>query len=88
MEQTWMDGNVAGGVLSEVFTAEMTVATGRCAGCGRVAALAETRVFGGGPGAVVRCPACDSVLLRAVQGPSRTWIDLRGLSYVEITTTD
>ena len=57
MEQSWMDGNVVGGVLSEVFTADMTAASGRCAGCGRLAALADTRVFGGGPGSVVRCPA-------------------------------
>lgn len=86
MEQSWMDGNVAAGVLSEVFTAEMTAAIGRCAGCGRVAALAETRVFDGGPGTVVRCPDCDTVLLRAVQAPRRTWVDLRGLTYLEITT--
>lgn len=82
-----MDGNAVAGVLSEVFVTEMTVATGCCAGCGRVAALAETRVFGVGPGAVVRCPACDGVLLRAVQGSGRTWLDLRGLAYLEITTS-
>jgi phage FluMu protein Com len=87
MEQSWMDGNVVGGVLSEVFTTDMTAATGRCAACGRVAALADTRVFGGGPGSVVRCPACDNVLMRAVEGPGRTWLDLRGLAYVEITTS-
>lgn len=35
MEQSWMDGNVVGGVLSEVFSTDMTAASGRCAGCGR-----------------------------------------------------
>ena len=83
-----MDGNVVAGVLSEVFTTEMTAATGQCAGCGRVATLAETRVFGGAAGTVVRCPVCDLVLLRMVQGPGRTWVDLRGLAYLEITTPD
>lgn len=86
VEQSWMDGNEAAGVLSEVFSTEMTAAIGRCAGCGRVAALAETRVFGG-PGTVVRCRDCDAVLLRAVEGPGRTWVDLRGLAYLEITTS-
>lgn len=60
MEQSWMDGNVVGGVLSEVFTADMTAASGRCAGCGRVAALADTRVFGGG-----RARSCGAPLATA-----------------------
>ena len=45
---------------------------------------AEARVFDHAPGLVARCPACDQVLLRLVNGPSRAWLDLRGLTYLQL----
>ena len=33
---------------------------------------------------VARCPACDQVLLRLVRDPGRAWLDLRGLSYLQL----
>ena len=51
-----------------------------------VAVLAESHVFMDAPGAVVRCAGCDSVLLRVVNAPGRTWLDLRGLSYLQLAT--
>jgi hypothetical protein len=29
---------------------------------------------------------CDGVLLRIVAGPGRSWVDLRGLSVLEVPT--
>ncbi|MGA8924092.1 MAG: DUF6510 family protein [Candidatus Dormiibacterota bacterium] len=40
------------------------------------------------PGVVVRCPGCQQVLIRIVQGPGRTWIDLRGTRSLELETPD
>ena len=37
---------------------------------------------------VARCPACDQVLLRLVQGPGRAWLDLRGLTYLQLPAPD
>lgn len=82
---TFLDGNVVGGVLAEVFAVDVTAAVGRCAGCGRTAALAETRVYVDAPGTVVRCAGCDAVLLRVVRSPDRTWLDLRGLAVLQVT---
>jgi ribosomal protein S27E len=63
---------------------EVTTAVGRCTGCGRIAPMAEVRVFDHAPGVVARCPACDQVLLRLVRGPGRAWLDLRGLAYLQL----
>jgi hypothetical protein len=41
-------------------------------------------VFDHAPGLVARCPACDQVLLRLVHGPGRVWLDLRGLTYLQL----
>jgi hypothetical protein len=79
-----LDGNAAAGTLAELFTFDVTVAVGRCAGCGRVSTVADTRSYQDGPGLVVRCTGCDSVLLRVVSSPERTWLDLRGLAYLEV----
>ena len=40
------------------------------------------------PGLVARCPTCDQVLLRLVRGPGRAWLDLRGLTYLQLTAPD
>lgn len=81
-----LDGNAAAGVLRGLFTVDLTAALGGCGGCGRRAALADGRLYADAPGLVVRCPDCDLVLLRVVASPDRTWLDLRGLAYVEMPT--
>ena len=86
MTQTWVDGNQLAGELGELFSVDLTVARGRCDSCGRVDMLAQSRVFDElGPGMVARCPGCDAVLLRMVRAPERMWLDLRGLSYLELS---
>ena len=81
---TALDGNAAAGVLSSVFTTELTAAVAWCAGCGRGGALAEATYFVDAPGAVLRCPGCEGVLVRVVVAPERTWLDLHGVSVIEL----
>lgn len=85
-EPTYLDGNAAAGVLAEVFAVDVTTALGRCDGCGATAVLAAARVYVDAPGTVVRCSSCESVLLRVVTAPGRTWLDLRGLSVLQLAT--
>jgi ribosomal protein S27E len=80
----WDDGNALGGPLGDVFSVDVIAAVGRCGGCGRTAPMAEARVFDHAPGVVARCPVCDQVLLRLVRGPGRAWLDLRGLTYLQL----
>ena len=81
---TALDGNVLAGALSELFAFDITSATGKCVSCGAVNAIARVRVFGAAPGLTARCPACGQVVLRLVRSPDRAWLDLRGLSFLEV----
>ena len=85
---THLDGNVLGGELGELFTVDITAATGRCASCGTVSAIAQTQVYTDAPGMVARCPGCGRVMLRVVRGPGRAWLDLRGIAYLQLALPD
>lgn len=84
-DTTFLDGNAMGGLLGQVFAVDLTSAIGRCAGCGRTGVMAETRVYVDAPGTVVRCVGCEAVLIRVVQSPDRTWLDLRGLAVLQLS---
>jgi hypothetical protein len=81
---SFLDGNVAAGPLGEIFAVDLTTASAQCAGCRRTGVLAEARVYAQAPGLVVRCPSCEAVLLRLVEGQGRRWLDLRGLAYLQL----
>ena len=78
-----LDGNAIGGLLREIFTMEMTTAETTCAGCGAVHAVGRVDVYMNAPGAVVRCPSCEQVLMRIVHGRGRYWVDLTGTACLE-----
>ena len=79
-----LDGNAAAGALWEVFRIDIIAAIGRCKHCGAVRAFGEASVYADGPGIVVRCKSCDGVLLRLVETPTSYWLDVSGLSYLQI----
>jgi len=74
-----LDGNAAAGDLSEVFTLEATAATATCAGCGDTGHIADVHVYEGGMGTVLRCPSCDTVLLRVVHARDEVLMEMRGV---------
>jgi hypothetical protein len=84
----WTDGNALAGPTQDLFRVDLTAAVGRCTACAHTAPMAEARVFDHAPGVVARCPACDQVLLRLARGPGRVWLDLRGLSYLQLPVPD
>ena len=79
-----LDGNALAGMLYEIFAIEMTTAPAQCNSCGRVGELGTLWAFTHGPGTVLRCPACHSIVLRIVQTPQATYIDARGAAYLYI----
>ena len=85
---THLDGNVLGGELGELFTVDITAATGQCASCGMVSTIAQTHVYTDAPGVVARCPGCGAVMLRLVRGPGRAWLDLRGITCLQLALPD
>jgi Family of unknown function (DUF6510) len=84
----WTDGNALAGPAQDVFSVDVTAATGQCANCGYTMTIAQTRVFDHAPGMVARCPTCDQPVLRMVRGPGRAWLDLRGLTYLQLPMPD
>ena len=79
-----VDGNALAGPLSELFRFDLTTTSGECRHCGDVTVLARAMVYLDPSGYVVRCCSCDEVLLTVVSGPQRTWLDLSGISGLQI----
>ena len=77
-----LDGNALAGVLQSLFGTDMTAVPGRCAHCHTVNMVGAMRGYMGGPGAVLRCPACDEVVLRVVETAEATYVDARGAAYL------
>jgi hypothetical protein len=85
MDELKLDGNAAAGALGEVFSFEVTTARYACEGCGRADQIGAAMVYEvRGLGTIVRCPSCDNVLIRLARSRGRHWIDLRGISYLQI----
>lgn len=81
-----VDGNAAAGILSEVFASDLTTARAKCAGCGTTGAVGVLLVYAHGMGTVMRCPECDSVVLRISRTPSHIWLDATGATCLRIAT--
>ena len=77
-----LDGNALAGTFESLFGGDMTAVPGRCAHCHTVNMVGAMRAYMGGPGAVLRCPACDEVVLRIVETAEGTCDDARGASYL------
>ncbi len=85
--QLTLDANAAAGVLHEVFGVEMTASPSECASCGNQGEIGTLLAFTEGPGIVLRCPACQNVMLRIVQTPDATYLDARGAVYLRLART-
>ena len=79
-----LDGNALAGMLQALFGADMTAVPGRCAHCGTVSMIGSMRAYTRAPGTVLRCPACDEVVLRFVRTDAATYLDARGAAYLRL----
>ena len=89
MEQSEMklDGNaIARPLARDLHDGDDHGGARTCAGCGKVHAVGRVDVYMNAPGVVVRCPACEQVLMRIVHGRGRYWIDLRGTRCLEFAS--
>ena len=78
-----LDGNVMGGLLIEVFGHEMTDALGCCAHCGDKNKVGALIVYLGGPGDVMRCPSCSTVLIVAIRFPAGPRVYFSSLRWLQ-----
>jgi hypothetical protein len=87
-EDMRLDGNAAGGLLREVFAWEMTAALATCSGCGTAGPVGALLQHGHPMGVVLRCPTCDTAMLRLVSTPGWLRLDASGLSLLMIPEGD
>jgi hypothetical protein len=83
-EDLKLDGNAAAGLLRDLFAFEVTTARGRCDNCGAIAEVGAVMVYSNAPGVVLRCPQCQNVLMRVAANGGRYWLDVRGITWLEI----
>ena len=83
-EAIHLDGNAAGGALRDVFSHEMTAALATCSGCGGVGPVGALLEYGQPMGIVLRCPTCDTPVLRIVRTPGFVRLDLSGMRLLTI----
>jgi hypothetical protein len=83
----YLDGNAAAGDLSTIFAMDVTVSEGQCAHCGATKRFAEAHLYMQSPGIVARCAVCEHVLLRVVHARQRVFLDLRGMTYLSLDTS-
>jgi Family of unknown function (DUF6510) len=80
-----LDGNAAAGTLQAIFPFEMTLAQVTCVGCGTTGVIGALAAYMHGMGTVIRCPSCDTVLIRVAQAKGRYWLDMRGVRVLQIS---
>ena len=83
----YLDGNAAAGELSKIFVMDVTAAEGKCAHCGTTRRFAEAHVYMQCPGVVARCAGCEHVLLRLVNVRQRVVLDVSGMTYLSLDTS-
>ena len=75
------------GPASGGLRAEMTTAVATCASCGAVAPIGESDLYLGGPGTVIRCRHCTSVLIVITQIRGMHCVDLMGMRELDTEGT-
>jgi Family of unknown function (DUF6510) len=85
MMENKLDGNAAAGILQEIFPFDMTLVQATCTGCGATDVIGALAVYMHGMGTVVRCPSCDTALIRIAQTRGRNFLDMRGVRVLQIS---
>jgi len=83
-EEMRLDGNAAGGALREIFARDVTAALARCGGCGATGPMGALLEYGHEMGVILRCPTCDTAVLRVAHTPGWTRVDVVGISFLMI----
>ena len=79
-----LDANATAGLLFEIFGVEMTASPTECAYCGNEGEIGTLLAFTQGPGVILRCSACENVVLRIVKTHEAIYLDARGAVYLRL----
>lgn len=81
-----LDANATASLLFDVFGAEMTAEMTECVYCGNEDRVGTLLAFTHGPGVVLRCSACENVMIRIVRTPEAIYLDAHGAVYLRLKT--
>jgi hypothetical protein len=76
-EDLAIQGNAVAGSPGHLFAIDVTAAEVACAGCGATSPLADEKAYLHGPGSLLRCRHCSTVLGRFRRSQDAVWVDLR-----------
>lgn len=76
-EDLAIQGNAVAGSPATIFAVDVTAAEVTCAACGASSPLADEKAYLRGPGSLLRCTHCSSVLGRFRRSQGAVWVDLR-----------
>jgi Family of unknown function (DUF6510) len=82
-----LDGNAAAGLMREIFAVDLTTAQAMCAHCGAMQAVGALLVYAHGMGTVMRCPSCESVVMRVARTRAHMWLDAAGTRHLIMAET-
>ena len=85
MMENKLDGNAAAGMLQAIFPFDMTLVQVTCTGCAAHAPIGALAAYMHGMGTILRCPSCDTVLIRVAQIQGDYWLDMRGMRVLQIS---
>ena len=88
VEMTRLDRNAPAGVLTQLFCGEPSGAMIVCAGCGATEPVGALMAYGLQLGAILRCPHCDTAVLRLGAAGAMMWLDLRGAVSLRMRMSD
>jgi len=80
-----LDGNAAGGILQAIFPFDMTLVQTTCTHCGASDVIGALAAYMHGMRTIIRCPSCDTALIRVAQTKGRYWLDMRGVRVLQIS---
>ena len=73
-----LGGDAGARLVQQVFAPDVTLAKIRCEACDRETGIGASIVHAGPMGAVLKCAACDNVLMRVAHTPDGLRLEMGG----------
>ena len=73
-----LDGDVAAGLLQDIFTPDISLAKIRCNSCDHLSCVGSLTLHSSPMGAVLKCAACEADLMGVVDTQLGLWLEMTG----------
>ena len=82
------DGISSANSLAEIFALDIATAQIECRECYTMRPVDSLHPYAASMGIVLRCPNCDSVLIRAVRTPHGCWLEMATACHLRFLSLD